>query len=266
MRKALILLILLLASGAPAQTLTELKTRAAQALAAKDYKTALTLLEAAYAIDPQADLGANIGFVQYQLGDRAKAAAALERFLATNPPAAKARKAQGLVDRLKPRIKIWSDPSGAMVVAEDGSARGLTPVTQRLLAGEHTFTLKKPDHAPVTFTIRVREGQPDTVQRTLIPQTVQPKKAVVFTKPMKPASKPASPWAWIALSGAVVAGAGAGGLYALTDGAVSDRDAATSGAAWDGHQRDAETFHAAMWASAGVAVASGAISAWLFSR
>ena len=265
MRKLLTILLFMSAVPAPAATLDDLKAQAAQALAAQDYKKALTLLEAAYAIDPQPDLGANIGFVQYQLGDRAKAAAALERFLGSDPPAQKARKAQDLVDRLKPRIKIWSDPSGAMVVAEDGSARGLTPVTLRLLAGEHAFTLKKSDHEPVSLTVRVREGRPDTVQRTLVPTEIKRKTAVVFTKPIEPKST-TSPWAWVALSGAAIAGAGAGGLYVLTDGAVSDRDAALSAGAWDGHQSDAETFHAAMWASAGIAVASGAIAAWLFSR
>ena len=266
MRKSLIVLILLGAFAAFAQTADALKAQAAQALAAKDYQKALTLLEAAYAIDPQADLGANIGFMQYQLGDRAKAVAALERFLSTNPPASKARKAQELVDRLKPRIKIWSDPSGAMVVGEDGAARGLTPVTLQLLAGEHTFTLKKDDHEPVSLSIQVREGRADTVQRTLMPTTAARTTAVVFTKPVKPKGKPISPWAWVALGGAAVAGAGAGGLYVLTDGAVSDRDAARSGAAWVDHQSDAEGYHVAMWASAGLAVASGAISAWLFSR
>ena len=269
MRKSLTILIFFVAgwvANASAQTLDELKTQAAKALAAQDFKTALTLLEAAYAIDPKPDLGANIGFVQYQLGDRAKAAAALERFLSTNPPANKARKAQDLVDRLKPRIKIWSDPSGAMVVAEDGGARGLTPVTLQLLVGQHTFTLKKRNHKPVSLTIQVREGQPDTVQRTLMRMRVERKKAVVFAKPMKPAGKPTSPWAWVALSGAVAAGAGAGGLYVLTGDALSDRDAARSSAAWTGHQSDAETYHTAMWASAGLAIASGAISAWLFAR
>ncbi|MGK0360991.1 MAG: tetratricopeptide (TPR) repeat protein [Bradymonadia bacterium] len=255
-----------LASAASAQTLDELKAQAAKALAAQDFKAALTLLEAAYAIDPQADLGANIGFVQYRIGDRVKAAAALERFLSTNPPASKARKAQDLVDRLKPRIKIWSDPSGATVVAEDGGARGLTPVTLRLLAGDHAFTLKKRDHKPVDFTVRVREGQPDILRRTLMPMNVERKKTVLFAKSIKPVGKPVSPWAWIALSGAVVAGAGAGGLYTLTDDALSARDAARSGTAWDGHQGDAETLNTAMWASAGLAVASGAISAWLFAR
>lgn len=269
MHKSLTILMFIvasLASGASAQTLDALKAQAATAIAAQDFKTALARLEAAYAIDPQADLGANIGFVQYRLGDRAKAAAALERFLSTNPPALKARKAQDLVDRLKPRIKIWSDPSGATVVAGDGGARGLTPVTLRLLAGEHAFTLKKRDHEPVELTVRVREGQPDTVQRTLIPMKVERKKTVLFAKSIKPVGKPVSPWAWVALSGAVAAGAGAGGLYVLTDDALSARDAARSGSAWDGHQGDAETLNTVMWASAGLALASGAISAWLFAR
>lgn len=256
----------LLAPAQAAETLDELKTKAAQALAKQDFKTALTLLEAAYALDPQPGLEANIGFVHYQLGNRAEAAKALERFLATRPTPAKAQKARALVDRLKPRIQLTSDPSGATVIAADGAAQGLTPVTLRLLAGEHTFTLKKPEHTSVEVSVRVREGRRDTVHRTLMRTRDAPKMAQVFVKQVKVKSKPASPWAWVALSGAVLAGAGAGGLYFMTDDAVASRDAARTGTAWDGHQSDAELFHTGMWASAGVAVVSGALSAWLFSR
>lgn len=255
-----------LMSTAQAETVDALKTKAAHALMQQDFREALRLLEAAYAIDPQPELEANIGFAHYRLGNLAKAAAALERFLATQPPADKAQKARDLVDRLKPRIQITSDPSGAIVVAEDGGARGLTPVTLRLLVGEHTFTLKKTDHAEVTVSVRVREGRRDTVMRTLMRTQKRPKTAQVFVKPVEMPTKSASPWAWVALGGAVLAGAGAGGLYMLTDSAISDRDGARSGSAWDGHQSDAELYHTGMWASAGVAVISGAISAWLFSR
>jgi tetratricopeptide (TPR) repeat protein len=256
----------LMGTAQAAETLDELKAKAAQALAKQDFQRALTLLEAAYALDPQPGLEANIGFVHYRLGNLGKAAAALERFLATRPTPAKARKARELVDRLKPRIQLTSDPSGATVVAADGASQGLTPLTVRLLVGEHTFTLKKPEHSPVEVSVRVREGRRDTVHRTLMRTRRKPKLAEVFVKPAPVKSKPVSPWAWVALSGAVLAGAGAGGLYFMTDDAIASRDAARRGTAWDGHQSDAELYHTGMWASAGLAVVSGALSAWLFSR
>lgn len=259
-----IVLILLLAAPAAAQSVDDLKAKAAVALGKRDYKAALVHLEAAYALDPQPDLSANIGFVQYNLGRYPKAAAAFERFLNTEPPPppAKAERAQSLLDRIKPVIKLRSDPLGATVDGPKGML-GRTPVTLRLLAGKHSLKLTKPGFAPLKLEFEVREGRSDTILRTLIPTEAGPK--VIGTQAMDD-DRPVRVAPWIALAGTVVAGAGAATFYSLTGDAVDQRDKARTGSAWDSHQVDAETWNTAMWTSVGVAAVTAGVTAWLFSR
>lgn len=265
MRVLSLVLLLGLAAPAAAETVDELKAKAAAAFGKRDFETALKHLKAAYALDPKPDLAGNIGFLQFQMGQFAEAAEALERFLASNPPVEKASKAQEMLDDVKPVIKLRSDPSGATVTGRDGMV-GRTPVDLRLLVGQHTFKLTKPGFEPLELKVKVKRNRSVPILRTLIPAETGPRKMdLTSTEPVTP-DKPTRAGPWIALAGTVVATAGSASFFFLTQDAIDQRDTARSGSAWDSHQVDAETWNTAMWTSVGVAAVTAGVTAWLFSR
>lgn len=269
MRNALFVLALGLTIGLAGPALAEdvatLKSKAAAAITQRDWKAALAHLQAAYALDPQPDLNANIGFVQFNLGQYPEAAIALEQFLASNPPPNKAVRAREMLDDIKPVIKLRSDPMGATVEGPEGTV-GRTPVDLRLLVGTYTFRMTKPDFAPLKVVVEVKRGNADQILRTLIPLETGPRTMKVTSAEPDRSGTPTRVAPWVALAGTVVATAGAASFYFLTQDAIDQRDGARSGSAWDSHQVDAETWNTAMLTSAGVAAVTAGVTAWLFSR
>lgn len=265
--KILIVFALLVASTALAadpDRAAELKAEADRLVLARDYAGALARLEEAYAADPEPGYIANQGVVLQKLGRHAEAAAAFDRFLATNPDPEKAQMARDMVARLRPMVEIMSDPPGAKV-STDQAELGTTPLKTPLVVGDYTlyFSLRK--HDPLEVKVSVREGRKLSISQTLTPSKSAGKLVQVeIEKEAKPPAKRV--WTWVALGTGVAAGVGAGVLYSLASGAVDDRDAARTGAAWDAAQSDAETWHLAMWGAAGLSAAALAAGGLLFFK
>lgn len=249
-----------------------LKTEAEAAFAEGRLEEALRLLDAAYAADPQPGLIANQGLVLDKLGRYADAVAAFERFLATQPPADKVEAARAILLRLKPEVRIESEPPGAEVRIDDGGRRlGRTPLKLYLVAGPHVVRLTHPEFQPIEQRIEVRPGEPMTVR---VPLTAPVAVAAPVHTPA-PRRRPAPgeaddllgdeistggpslrTWGWISLGvGAAAAGASVTMLVLGLD-AIDARDGATTGAAWDDHQASAEAYNTGYLVSGGVALAA----------
>ncbi len=252
---ALVLGLVAVAHATPEES-ARLKAEADRAYVEGDYSSALTKLQAAYKADPNPGLIANQGLVLEQMGEHAASAAAFERFLATKPPAAKARKAHQVLARIKPEVEVVTDPPGATVRLVAGSARslGTTPLHTRLVVGTHTLELRLAGHLPAEVAVRVWPGRALSVRQALArdPDARVARKV----EPEEPGGKRGSVLAWVLLGGAAVAGGAAGAFYVLGDDAVSARDGARTGADWDAHQDDVELWNTSYLAAAGVAGAA----------
>ncbi|MCB9535115.1 MAG: PEGA domain-containing protein [Myxococcales bacterium] len=214
------------------------KAAADQAFLREDYAGALRLLERAYAEDPQPRFVANMGLVLEKMGRFAEAVAALERFLATEPPYDKAEAAERVVHRLKPWLRITTEPAGAKVTV-DGRAVGRSPLQARVLVGQRTVQAHLPGHADARQQVEIVPGEVANVQLTL------PKKAEAATPAPPPrALAPAAPrspprqrdlrlWAYVAWGAAALSAGGAGVMYAVGSQAIDARDDAGDAATWD---------------------------------
>ncbi len=134
------------------------KAAADQAFLREDYAGALRLLERAYAEDPQPRFVANMGLVLERMGRYAEAVAALERFLATEPPYDKAEAAERVVHRLKPWLRITTEPAGAKVTV-DGRSVGRSPLQARVLVGQRTVQAHLPGHADARQQVEIVPGE-----------------------------------------------------------------------------------------------------------
>lgn len=227
-----------------------LKAEADRAYIAKAYTRALELLKAAYDADPQPRYVANQGLVLEQLGRHAEAVKAFERFLAGSPrpPADKAAAARKVLERLKPPVTIDTTPPGATVSIDGGPPIGLTPLTTRLVAGDHTINLTLDGYAPAQNGVKVLVADGLSYQATMVPLPEAPKPP--------PPGLGTDGWGYIALGGAGLAFAGSAALYALGLDEAETRDGATTGEAWDEAQSRLELYDTASIAAAGVAGAA----------
>lgn len=257
MRRALLCMLVAVPVMATPQEAAKLKASADQAFTDGDFPLALKRLQAAYAADPQAGFIANQGLVLEQMGEYGPAAEAFERFLATKPAAAKAKAALDVLARIKPDVEVVTDPPGAEVRSVAGSARklGTTPLRTRLVVGTHTLELRLAGHEPAEVSVRVWPGRALTVRQAL---TRDPNAVVAPVGPLGPKAGGGggNVWGWVLLGGAAVAGGAAGAFYVLGDDAVSARDRAQTGDAWDEHQSDAELWNATYLGAAGLAGAA----------
>ena len=80
-----------------------------------DYRRALVSLQKAYLISKKARYIANQGLVLERMQRYPDAIKALEYYLKTKPSVGMARSAQQVINRLRPEVKIETDPPGAEV-------------------------------------------------------------------------------------------------------------------------------------------------------
>lgn len=218
-----------------------------------DYLLALQRLRAAYDLDPRPGYVANQGLVLEQLGRYAEAVAAMQRFLATDPPPDKAVAAHAVVDRLTPPVRIETDPPGAEVrIGEAGTLLGETPLDIRYVAGSHLIEVRREGHAPLSRTAKVlpREGLVFRAALAPLPETVETVREAPFGH---------RGWGFVLLGGAAVAGAAAGVFYGLGLDAAETRDAARTRAAWDDAQSRLELLDTSVTSALGVAGAAAII-------
>ena len=244
-----------------------LKSAADEAFVQGDFERALRLLEKAYAAHPEPSYIANQGLVLEKMGRYADAVTALERFLANEPDLSRAEAAEKVIHRLKPWLRVTSEPSGA-AVRLDGAALGRTPLQERVLVGHHTLVIEQQGFDAVTRSIEVVAGSAQPVEVRLVATTVRPVTRVEPIRPAEPWSPPVRArrdlrlWAYVAWGGAVVAGGAAGALYGLGLQAIDARDGADSAAQWDEENDRAATMQTgvvAAGATAGALAIGGAV-------
>ncbi len=231
-----------------------------------DYRKALVSLQRAYLISKKARYVANQGLVLEKMQRYSDAIKALEYYLHTNPPAEMARSAQLVIHRLRPEIKIETDPPGAQVMVNKETL-GLTPLTFRLMAGEHPLELNLQGYDQRKVTLFVLPGKPVFAQYKLdqSAQTfnIEPK---LSTDPIQTRPDMNS---WQS-SGMVLGGLTLGlslASFWYTRAAIIDRNNALNQTSWEVAQSEAQLFNSLSYTSAGIGLSAvvGALSWWLLS-
>ncbi len=244
------------------------KAAADQAFLRDDYAGALRLLERAYAEDPQPRFIANMGLVLEKMGRYAEAVAALERFIATEPPYDKAEAAERVVHRLKPWLRITTEPAGAKV-SVDGRAVGRSPLQARVLVGQRVVEAHLPGHMDARAQVDIVPGEIASV-RLELPKKADatpspgPPRAAAPLEPLRPPRRRADLrlWAYVAWGAAALSAGGAGVMYAVGAQAIDARDDARDAATWDDENDRAaamQTGAIAAGALAGALAVGGAV-------
>jgi Tfp pilus assembly protein PilF len=179
-----------------------------------DYVAALGLFKEAYALFPSPKIFYNFGLAYMELGRKADAIEAFERFLAeandANPEnlvkAAQHRKA--LAEQTA-AVTFTCNKNGAEI-SIDGKSHGVTPPRGpvRLDAGTHQLVVEKAGSLPYAQRITVTAGQKLTVDVQLADQVVdKPDDKRIDTGPVAPADTgiPGRGWKWKAAWGTGIA-------------------------------------------------------------
>ncbi len=186
-----------------------------------EFKLALIEFERAYSIAPNYRILYNIGQVQQQLGQYAKALTTLERYLEVGGEKVPADRAAAVgrdISTLRARtakVTVRVTEPGAEITL-DGALLGTSPLPPgRLIdAGEHRLSVSKPGFRTETRSLVLAGGDSATSEFTLRKEQGA---AVVAARP-SPSNTPA--WVAWGATGAFAIGAGVTGALAL--GASSD--------------------------------------------
>jgi len=241
------------------------KALADEAYSKGDLLACLAHLRAAFEVSRHPRYIANQGLVYTDLGRYKEAAESLEYFISTNPPPDKRRSAQQEINLLRPEVKVVTNPPGAdLALNTEGRSLGTTPLKVRLLAGEHPITLTKNGYDTLSVSLYVIPGKPVLAQYKLMSQGVlepaagggegegggggggarEAGGALGASARVGEAGGawPAGATLLTGVGGATLA-LSAGALLAAR-GAVVDRDAAPTRAAWSAAQGEAGAYNA----------------------
>ncbi len=237
-----------------------LKSLADAAMVGGDAARALALLQQAHAEDPQPGFIANQGVVLEHMGQYAAAVAAFERYLASDPPAAKRAAAEATVARLRPPVVVSSDPAGASVHFDGrGPSAGVTPLRTRLLAGPHFAELRLDGYRVARPAFQLDPGRGATVQVRLEPAVAPGVAAAVEGAP---ARRPVRVWGWVATGAGGVALAASALLLAQAFSEADARDAARSRGDYDDHEGAANRLLGATYGLAGMGAIGVGVGLW----
>ena len=245
----------------------EYKSQADAAYARGDYRFALVSLQRAYLISKNPRYIANQGLVLEKMQRYSDAIKALKYYLLTSPPAELSRSAQQVIHRLSPEVKIETDPLGARV-SIGREFLGLTPLTLRLIAGEHPLELTLAGYDTRKVTLFVIPGKPVFAQYKLDQSVDVFSSGTLKTNELKTSSRP--PMNTIQSSamilGGLTLGLSATSLW-FTREAVIERDQATTRLSWELAQTEADLFSSITFttASIGFTALLGGLSWWLLS-
>jgi hypothetical protein len=175
-----------------------------------------------------------------------------------------------------------------VTLTESKQSLGRSPVTTRLVAGEHLITISKPGFDTQQITLIILPGKPVSLQYALIrrgrsldereqasfeggqalnaeplgplPSEADASLSARLGAPAPSAMKPMPTGArqllWVGVGASVFSGA----AQLLARDAVITRDAATSRAAWERSQGEASAYHTLSLGSAALAVVSAVAS------
>lgn len=244
----------------------QFKSEADGAYAKGDYQRALIALQRAYLVSKKPRYIANQGLVLEKMRRYQDAISALEYFLLTQPAQDKARSAQQVINRLRPEVKIISDPQGALIFIDgESKSQGVTPLTMRLIAGEHPMKLTLRGYEELNTTLFVLPGKPVLAQYKL------DQSSSAFVQPEATQKEAdAQPMSRGQLSVIVLGGVSLGisaTSFWLTRGAIIERDAAISSERWRIAQSEAELLSDLTLGAASLGLTSVAtgLAWWLLS-
>lgn len=245
----------------------EYKAQADQEYARGDYGRAQVSLQKAYLVSKNPRYIANQGLVLEKMKRYSDAIKALEYYLITEPAPEMARSAQQVINRLRPEVKIITDPPGAQVMLGNIN-KGQTPLTFRLIAGEHPLELILKNYDTRRITLFVTPGKPVFAQYKLD----QSMNALsVETTSSKKSQKTKRPPMNTLQSSSVILGSLSLGLSAtsfwLTRSAIVERNSAPNQLSWELAQSEAELFSSLSYTTAGIGFSAlvGGLTWWLFS-
>ena len=233
-----------------------------------DYRRALVSLQKAYLISKKARYIANQGLVLERMQRYPDAIKALEYYLKTKPSVGMARSAQQVINRLRPEVKIETDPPGAEVIVSR-EAIGLTPLTFRLIAGEHPLELSLRGYDKRKVTLFVIPGKPVFAQYKL-DQSIDAFDVDSTLSETNPLPKRVKMNSWQS-SGLVLGGLtlslSVASLW-FTRAAIIERNQALNQTSWEIAHSEAQLFHSLSYTSAGIGLSAvvGALSWWLLSE
>ena len=232
-----------------------------------DYRRALVSLQKAYLISKKARYIANQGLVLERMQRYPDAIKALEYYLKTKPSVDMARSAQQVINRLRPEVKIETDPPGAEVIV-NREVIGLTPLTFRLIAGEHPLGLSLRGYDKRKVTLFVIPGKPVFAQYKL-DQSIDAFNVDSALSEAKSLPKRAQMNS-LQSSGLVLGGLtlslSVASLW-FTRSAIVNRNQSLNQTAWEIADSEAQLFHSLSYTSAGIGLSAivGALSWWLLS-
>ncbi len=231
-----------------------LKAEADAAYESGDYVRALQKLEQAWLAEQRPGLLANQGLVLERLGEPARAARVYERFLESNPGPTQAALARDALQRVRPPQRFESTPSGATIYVDGAPApAGRTPADVPLTVGAHTLRVELDGFTTARLDLVVQPGTSEVRRLMLMPAS-----SAGSSLSARPPLREGPSSTGIALVGAGVLGGIAGSvLYWRADVATTDRDAATTGAAWDEADERARTLG---WSAYGTLVVSSVLT------
>ena len=243
------------------------KAEADQEYAKGDYRRAQISLQKAYLISKNPRYIANQGLVLEKMKRYSDAIKALEYYLLTKPEPQMARSAQQVINRLRPEVKIVTDPPGAQVML--GSAlKGQTPLTFRLLAGEHPLELVLKNYDTRKVILFVTPGKPVFAQYKLDQSIKNFNAEVKQTKNDKRKRLPMNSWQ----SSSVILGSLSLGLsmtsFWLTRSAIVERNEARNQLSWQLAQSEVDLYSSLSYTTAGIGLSAlvGGLSWWLMSE
>ena len=245
----------------------ELKESADEAYNRRDYQEALDELQKAYVLTKNPRYIANQGLVFEDMKRYKEAVDALEFFIQTKPSKEKIRSAQQVINRLRPEVKIITDPPGALVQFKSKkTSSGETPLKLRLISGEHPMTLTADKYEPLSVTLFVIPDKPVLAQYKLRRIGWFGDDEIGGSTHQSKTSQ--RRWGTGVKALLILGGLGAGlslTSWWLTRGALIERDASLNSAQWEIAQNDAKLF--SQLSNMSIAVSIGALVGgvtWLY--
>jgi tetratricopeptide (TPR) repeat protein len=182
-----------------------------------DYKLALIEFERTHDLCPNYKVLYNIGQVNMQLNNYARARMALERYLkegGTEIPPARAQRVEADLTLLRQRtafVRVVTNVPGATVLIDDTEV-GVTPFALLVDAGKHNVSVKMSGHLPASKAITLAGSDDVTVKLDL----AENKPLALAAPAPLPAREGSNLWIPWTITGFVTAGAVASGIVSLS--------------------------------------------------
>ena len=163
---------------AQSERYNEAKAKAKEAFAAGDFNEAALLFREAFDIEPRGNLLYNIGLCYEKSGSTTDAVVFYQRFVDAVPGSPKRPALQQKIAELKTSLEgefedvtVNTSPAGAVIFVDEKAkgAMGTSPVTFRLLPGNHLIIAELEGHEPAKKQLDLVKGRKANVQLQMLP-------------------------------------------------------------------------------------------------